>query len=43
MEDHIFREKITHFDNKRIPKRVSGTHGYFESYNNRDELTNANF
>src|SRR5690625_3267178 len=33
MEDFIFREKLNHFDNERIPERVvhargAGAHGY---------------
>lgn len=48
MEDHIFREKITHFDHERIPERVvhargSGAHGYFESYDDWSNLTKAKF
>src|SRR5699024_11782738 len=37
MEDFIFREKLNHFDNERIPERVvhargAGAHGYFQPY-----------
>ena len=37
LEDHHFREKITHFDHERMPERVvhargSGAHGYFQVY-----------
>ena len=36
MQDHHFREKITHFDHERIPERVvhargAGAHGFFEA------------
>ncbi|GGZ25050.1 catalase-2 [Echinicola pacifica] len=48
MEDFHFREKMTHFDHERIPERVvhargAGAHGYFESYENLEEYTMANF
>lgn len=48
IEDHIFREKLTHFDHERIPERVvhargSGAHGYFVSYNDWGGITKANF
>src|SRR5699024_4994533 len=37
MEDFIYREKMNHFDNERIPERVvhargAGAHGYFQPY-----------
>ncbi|MDW5376989.1 catalase HPII [Halomonas sp. HP20-15] len=37
MEDFIFREKLNHFDNERIPERIvhargSAAHGYFQPY-----------
>lgn len=46
MEDHIFREKMFHFDHERIPERVVhargyGAHGYFETYETLEELTCA--
>ncbi len=48
IEDHILREKITHFDHERIPERVvhargSGAHGVFESYSDWGEYTSAKF
>ncbi len=48
LEDHILREKITHFDHERIPERVVhargyGVHGYFQSYDSHSELTKAAF
>lgn len=48
MEDFHFREKITHFDHERIPKRVVhargfGAHGYFQVYESMSELTRAKF
>ena len=48
MEDHHFREKITHFDHERIPERVvhargTGAHGVFEAYGNAASLTRAAF
>jgi len=48
LEDHHFREKITHFDHERIPERVvhargSGAHGVFESYGNASSITKAAF
>ncbi|MEX2594613.1 MAG: catalase [Anditalea sp.] len=48
MEDHHFREKITHFDHERIPERVvhargSGAHGYFRVYESMEEYTKAGF
>lgn len=37
LEDHVFREKMFHFDHERIPERVVhargyGAHGFFENY-----------
>ncbi len=48
LEDHAFREKMTHFDHERIPERVvhprgSGAHGYFQVYEPLGELTCAAF
>jgi catalase len=48
MEDHVFREKMTHFDHERIPERVvhprgSGAHGYFQVYEPLTDLTCAAF
>lgn len=47
MQDHHFREKITHFDHERIPERVvhargAGAHGVFTSYG-AEEVTRAGF
>lgn len=46
MEDHFFREKMTHFDHERIPERVVhargvGFHGYFQVYEDLSDLTKA--
>ena len=46
MEDHVFREKIFHFDHERIPERVVhargyGAHGYFETYEPLSHVTRA--
>lgn len=46
LEDHIFREKLFHFDHERIPERVvhargSGAHGFFETYDSLSHLTCA--
>ena len=46
LEDHIFREKMFHFDHERIPERVVhargyGAHGYFETYDNFSDVTCA--
>ena len=35
LEDHVYREKVNHFDHERIPERIvhargTGAHGYFE-------------
>lgn len=48
LEDHVLREKITHFDHERIPERVVhargyGAHGYFEPYADHSALTRAAF
>jgi catalase len=48
MQDHHFREKITHFDHERIPERVvhargAGAHGLFTSYGSAAGLTRAKF
>lgn len=48
MEDFHFREKVTHFDNERIPERVVhargfGAHGYFQVYKSMAEYTKAGF
>ncbi|WP_057937266.1 catalase [Algoriphagus resistens] len=48
MEDFHFREKMTHFDHERIPERIvhargAGAHGYFESYGDFSEFTQAGF
>jgi catalase len=48
LEDHLMREKITHFDHERIPERVvhargSAAHGVFESYGTGAALSQAAF
>ena len=48
LEDHIMREKITHFDHERIPERVVhargyAAHGYFQAYKSHAGLTKAGF
>jgi len=48
LEDHLLREKITHFDHERIPERVvhargSGAHGSFQVYKSQSALTKAGF
>ncbi|MEV6597239.1 catalase [Actinoplanes sp. NPDC051346] len=48
MQDHHFREKITHFDHERIPERVvhargAGAHGVFTGYGTADGVTRAGF
>ncbi|MGX5817345.1 catalase [Chitinophaga lutea] len=49
LEDHILREKITHFDHERIPERVvhargSGAHGVFRPYDTSlSKYTRARF
>ncbi len=46
LEDHIFREKLFHFDHERIPERVVhargyGAHGYFETLETLEDITCA--
>ncbi len=46
LEDHILREKITHFDHERIPERVvhargAGAHGHFQVYKSLAPWTKA--
>ncbi|QPK83656.1 catalase [Corynebacterium qintianiae] len=46
MQDHHFREKITHFDHERIPERVvhargAGAHGVFKSNGKAAKITKA--
>lgn len=48
LEDHILRDKITHFDHERIPERVvhargSGAHGHFQVYAPMAKWTKAGF
>ncbi|BCJ49051.1 catalase [Actinoplanes sp. NBRC 14428] len=48
MQDHHFREKITHFDHERIPERVvhargTGAHGVFTGYGTAEGVTRAGF
>ena len=50
LEDHILREKITHFDHERIPERVVhargvAAHGVFQAYpdNAMEAFTQAKF
>ncbi|WP_433828517.1 catalase [Actinoplanes sp. CA-015351] len=48
MQDHHFREKITHFDHERIPERVvhargTGAHGTFTAYGTAEAITRAGF
>ncbi|HEX2616251.1 MAG TPA: catalase, partial [Flavobacteriales bacterium] len=48
LEDHLLREKITHFDHERIPERVvhargAGAHGHFQVYKPMAQLTKAGF
>ncbi|MFC0003795.1 catalase [Micromonospora siamensis] len=48
LQDHHFREKITHFDHERIPERVvhargTGAHGVFTGYGTAERLTTAGF
>lgn len=48
LEDHILREKITHFDHERIPERVVhargyAAHGYFEAYKDAKKYCKAAF
>jgi catalase len=46
LQDHHFREKITHFDHERIPERVvhargTGAHGVFTAYGTGEAVTRA--
>lgn len=46
MEDFVFREKLNHFDNERIPERIvhargAAAHGYFQPYENAAGLSKA--
>lgn len=46
MQDHHFREKITHFDHERIPERVvhargAGAHGVFVSNGKASKISKA--
>ncbi|MDX7208522.1 catalase, partial [Klebsiella pneumoniae] len=46
MQDHHFREKITHFDHERIPERVvhargAGAHGTFVSNGKASKISKA--
>src|ERR1051325_7876356 len=48
LQDHHFREKMTHFDHERIPDRVvhargAGAHGTFVGYGTADDITRAGF
>ncbi|MEJ6013863.1 catalase [Corynebacterium sp. H127] len=48
MQDHHFREKITHFDHERIPERAvhargAGAHGVFKANGAATKLTTAGF
>lgn len=48
LQDHHFREKMTHFDHERIPERVvhargTGAHGVFLGYGTADDLSRAAF
>ncbi|WP_433306211.1 catalase [Actinoplanes sp. CA-030573] len=48
LQDHHFREKITHFDHERIPERVvhargAGAHGVFTAYGTAGPITRAGF
>ncbi|MBL8787817.1 MAG: catalase, partial [Deltaproteobacteria bacterium] len=48
LEDHVLRDKITHFDHERIPERVvhargSGAHGFFQAYASCADITRAGF
>jgi catalase len=48
LQDHHFREKITHFDHERIPERVvhargAGAHGVFTAYGTAEAVTRAGF
>ena len=46
LEDHVYREKMNHFDHERIPERIvhargTGAHGYFENYEDLSDITSA--
>ena len=46
LEDFIFREKLNHFDNERIPERIvhargAAAHGYFQSYDAAAQYSKA--
>lgn len=46
LQDHHFREKISHFDHERIPERVvhargTGAHGTFRSYGTASRISRA--
>ena len=46
LEDHVYREKINHFDHERIPERIvhargTGAHGYFELTESLSDITKA--
>lgn len=48
LEDHLMREKLTHFDHERIPERVvhargTAAHGFFEAYDGAAKYCKANF
>ncbi|GAA4474986.1 catalase [Phytohabitans houttuyneae] len=48
LQDHHFREKITHFDHERIPERVvhargTGAHGVFTAYGTGAAICRAGF
>ncbi|UYP19079.1 catalase [Rhodococcus sp. Z13] len=48
LQDHHFREKITHFDHERIPERVvhargAGAHGVFRANGAASSITRAQF
>src|SRR4051812_13874483 len=48
LQDHHFREKITHFDHERIPERVvhargAGAHGVFTASGAAEAVTRAGF
>ena len=46
LEDHVYREKMNHFDHERIPERIvhargTGAHGYFELTESLSNITKA--
>ncbi|QOR38256.1 catalase HPII [Billgrantia diversa] len=46
LEDFVFREKLNHFDNERIPERIvhargAAAHGYFQPYDNAAQYSKA--